>query len=629
MAAFFKLAFINNIFKIKEVEGFEELQKRVSNKKEYLENILSYCKSLENSIKEVPEKIQNANKNFENIVCSPEEQNIHDSIKSIGQKTYEIFKENLILITQIIKHLSDHKEALSKELSIYAEFKRANRDLQEEKEKLNKNKEEYHKYGKKAETDLKQFIKNIPDPNDIYKNDILINDISNLVGNAKGAFDSYKSSLDKTNGLIKKYNAKQLILFNYFPDLSNLEGVFFFRLMKIYLQSLEKQSENLTKIINEIKTNEPKEIKTKLMELIEIAESKKKDETIQKFEHHQSELEFTKCQNNKEFELNCNIVNIFKNFIDYDYLFPHFEFVSELKIFKTRQLIKKLFKDSESEIDQKKAEELLDYVKDSVVYKGLFIVLSQLRTKAQFQKSKDLIVLLGKAFNIIIENVAKKKLYEHARNCMIISQTYYYKDKNNQKIYIFEYIKNNKYFKNSHFWRYFIQDMISKEISRFEKVFPDGNFNVEKNFNMTDKIKQKLNEAVFSQIITYASNMKDFEIDKRVILKIIDEFLEKYNFVSENNINTIYLMLTEGKDDIQNLRKDYDPSLEDELLYFEKNNKEENPKEIINKDNDKKENEDKNEENNEKENNIKENQNYQNNIINEEQKYNPNEIDEN
>ena len=557
MASFFKFAFINNInnfFKIKEVEGFENLQKRVTDKKEYIENSVSYFKSLENSIKEVPDKIQNSNKNLTNIACSSEEENIHNAIKSIGQNAYINFKENLTLINQIIKHLSEHKDRLNKELTIYDEFKRVNRDLQDEKEKLNKNKEEYHKLGKKVENDIKKYIKDIPDINDISKNDILINDISLIVENTKEAIRDYKSSLKKTNELIKKYNEKQLNLFNYFPDLCNYEGVFFFRLMKINLQSLEKQYENLAKIINEIKTKEPKESKTKLMELIEIEENKKKEEKIQKFIHHQTELLFTKCQNNKEFELNANAITIIKNFIDYEYLFPNFDYNTELKNYKTCQLIKQLFKET-GEIDKKMAEELLDYVKDSKVYRGLFIILSQLRTNSQFAKNKYLIELLGKAFNIIAENSVKKKLYEHIKNCIIISQTYYYSDENKNKIYIFEYIKNCKFIKNSHFWRDFIQDMIKNEFSRFETVFPEANFNVEKNINITEKIKQKLNEVVFSKILTYSSNMKEFEIDKRIILKIIDEFVEKYNYLSKNNLDNIYLMITEGKDNIEKLRK--------------------------------------------------------------------------
>ena len=123
------------------------------------------------------------------------------------------------------------------------------------------------------------------------------------------------------------------------------------------------------------------------------------------------------------------------------------------------------------------------------------------------------------------------------------------------------------FLKNSRFWRDFIQDMIKKEFERFESVIPDANINIEKNINITKNIMVKLNEVVFSQLLTYASNMKDFELNKKVIIKIIDEFLEKYNYLSKNNQDNIYMIITQGEEDIEKLRSEYDPSFEDELLY--------------------------------------------------------------
>lgn len=70
---------------------------------------------------------------------------------------------------------------------------------------------------------------------------------------------------------------------------------------------------------------------------------------------------------------------------------------------------------------------------------------------------------------------------------------------------------------------------------------------------------EKLNEVVFSQLLTFISNMGDFEIDKRIILKIVDECIEKYNYLSKTNIDSLYELITEGKVDIEQLRKEYSP----------------------------------------------------------------------
>jgi hypothetical protein len=264
------------------------------------------------------------------------------------------------------------------------------------------------------------------------------------------------------------------------------------------------------------------------------------------------------------------------------------------------------------EIDSKLSEDFLNLVKDSKVHRNFFVVLSQLRSSSKFLKTKFLIDLLGKGFLIILDNSIENKLYDNVKNSIILSQTYYYNDEKNNKIYIFEYIKNNKYFKSPKFWRQFIDDMIKKEFVRFEALFNESNFNVEKNINITKKIKDKLNEVVFSQLLTYESNMKDFNIDKRIILKIIDEFIEKYNYLSKNNIKSLYDMISQNEVDIEKLKKEYESSLEDELnndIKEEKqnniNNEEKN--EIKNEKNENEKEENKNNEN--ENNNINENKN--------------------
>ena len=241
-------------------------------------------------------------------------------------------------------------------------------------------------------------------------------------------------------------------------------------------------------------------------------------------------------------------------------------------------MIKQLFNEKDKK-DEKLYDDFLELIKDKDVHKAAFIILSQLRTNGKFVQSKYLIDLFGKAFNILLENAGKNKIYDNVKNCIILSQTYFYEDENKNKIYIFESIKNNKYLKNSQFWRSFINDMIKKEFERFENAFPDSNINIEKNFNINKKIKEKLSEVVFSQLITYSSNMKDFEIDKRIILKIVDEFIEKYNYISESNLDCIYEMISSEKEDIEKLRKEYDPSLEDKLIEESNINSEEEKKE--------------------------------------------------
>ena len=589
MDSFFRLSYFTNFFKVKDVNGFENLQKRITEKKQYLEKIISSFQNIRNYIKDLYDKIENSNKSLSNIVFSVEENNIQEVVKSIYQKLINDLKEKFNLIGQAHSLFSKHISVLSKEITFYEEFKKINKELQEEKERLLKAKENYHKLGQKGENEVKDFAKYINRLNDIYDNLILYDQLENKVEPMKKALYDYKASLSRSNKLIKNYNQQQSLIFNYFPEITGGESAFYYRLIQIYHQSLEKENNDTINEIKKIKNigNLEEKGKTKIMELIEFAEDNRKEEKIQKLIHYPTELDFNKCKNKNEFELFSNSITIIKNFVNTE-LFPNYDYEKEKKNYTLFQMIKQLFNEKQNK-DEKLYADFLELIKDKDVHKAAFIILSQLRTNGKFVQSKNIIDLLGKAFNILLENAGKNKIYDNVKNCIILSQTYFYEDENKNKIYIFESIKNSKYLKNSQFWRSFINDMIKKEFERFENVFPDSNINIEKNININKKIKEKLNEVVFSQLLTYSSNMKDFEIDKRIILKIVDEFVEKYNYISASNLDCIYEMISSGKEDIEKLRKEYDPSLEDKLIEESNINEEEEKKEIKNNEVDKEE----------------------------------------
>ena len=110
--------------------------------------------------------------------------------------------------------------------------------------------------------------------------------------------------------------------------------------------------------------------------------------------------------------------------------------------------------------------------------------------------------------------------------------------------------------------------MIKMEYQRFKVNHGYPDYNIENINEIPPKIKNKLNEIAFSQLLSFITNLNDFEIDKRVTLKIVDEFIHKYNFLSESNIKDIYAIISKDKDVIEKLRKEYDPSLESEIIEF-------------------------------------------------------------
>ena len=552
-ATFLKKMNLKKLFKKKDVEGYETLQKRVENKKEFLEKILECFNNFQDYLNNFSEKIKNLNSTLNHITFSPEEKCFHDTAKLIYRKIYNNFEQNSVLLAKLINYISGHISKLDKEVSFYQQLKKINKDLIEEKEKLKKNKEIYHKAAKEAEDKIK--IKNITNINQIYKNDILRKNIEAIASTPKKALNNYKQSIVKTNEIIKKYNEKLSYILNYFPELANEDGVFLFRLLKIYLQNLEDESKFANKNINDINNSKSLGTNSELKELIEKTEKNNLYEEKEKLIQYGTELSYLNCQNKKEFELYSNCVNIINNFIDKD-IFPNYNYDIELNNYKICSLITKLFKEK-GEIDIKLSDEFLNLINNPSVHKSAFIILSKLRTRGTYEYPKCLIELLGKGFNILINYAGKNKLYNNIDDGLILSQTYYYKDDNKNKIYISEYLKNNNILLNTKILRNYIDAMIRRELNNFKNNCHSNNIEI---------VNNKLDGLIFSQLLTAINIMKDFNFDKRVILKIIDEFIEKYDYMSDNNINVLYDMITEGKDSLENLRKEYNSSLESELI---------------------------------------------------------------
>ena len=586
-----------NILPIKDVEGYENLQKRINEKNAFLEKVTGCFNELNKNLIDFSKKLIFLNSNFTNITTTLEEQNIHETCKLIYQKIINELGQNNHLVEDIIKNLNEHLKAFNHEKTLYDDFKKTNKELQDEKERLVKNKDLYHKAGKEAEAKIKKFVQinfnqlsNLPEE--------LKPELNNIVSPPIKTLNNYTLSVEKVNQFVNKYNHKQSKLLEYLPDLGSEDGVFFFRIVKLYLESLEAGEKYLN--LNKKQMNDSKTVETnsKLKELIEINDIYKRNEQPVELIQYQSDLEFTKCKDENQFNIFAKSVETINKYINNN-IFKNYDYNQELKKFEIGSKIKKLFNEK-GEIDEKMSQDFLDSLKDISLHKHVYVILSQLRTSNKFQKSKSLINLLGKCFNILLDNAQANKLYENAKNCIILSQTYYYsEDDNKTKIYLFEYIKNHKWLTNPGFWRNLIDSNIKSEFERYQKSNPEIDLNVEKNKNIPKRIKDKLSDIIFSQILPFTNNMVDFGIDKRIIVKIIDEFASKYSFISEHNLAATFGVVSENKEEIERLRKEYDPSLEPKTTNEEVEDKKEDLKEDKKEDSKEEKKEEKKEEANE------------------------------
>ena len=578
----------------KEVEGYQNLQKRINDKSNYLESAFHCFSDLSKSLKDFIKQIIYYNTKFTSIIKSPEEQPIHETCKLIYQKLINDLEQNSNIIDDYINNLNYLLKKFNEEKNIYENLKRINKDLEDERIKLSKNKEAYHKTGKEAEKKIKTFVQNnIQNLSNLSPESK--NELNNIVSNPIKTLDNYTSSISKVNDLVQKYNNTQNILYTILPDLGNEDGVFFFRLVKLYFQCLENCEKYLN--LNKKQMNNSKTVETNsaLKILIEENENKKQYEKKVNMIQYQTDINFYKCKDKSEFDICANTVDIINKYISKD-IFKNYNYQNALKNYEEILLVKKLFEEK-GEIDEETSKKFLDSLNDESLHNSVFVILSQLRTNNGFQKSKSLIKCLGKAFNKLLEHAEKNKLYEYAKNSIILSQTYYYIEENaKDKIFLSEEIKNNKWLTNPEFWRGFIHSMIQAEFERLENDSNLPIIKLNRNEPMSDEIKSKFNDVVFSQLLAYISNMIYFISDKKIVLKIADEFIKKYDYLSNSNLDTLFGIISNDKEEIEKLRKEYNQPSKEDLMEKDKEKKEEKEQKEGNEEKKEKEGEEKNKE---------------------------------
>ena len=548
-----------------DVQCFQDLQQRIEEKNKFFESIYNNMVNFNKTLKSFYEKLERNSKDIDDISYSLEDQYLYDAFKLFQIKVVESLKNEYEFAKNNLKMLENHLGEYKAEMNIYDELKNIRKNLEKEKLELKDNKDGYHKAGIDMENKVKKFVEsNLDDMDNL--SEPLNYQLVGFVKNPKKLLKKYKENIEDVNKLAYDFNKKQDNLSSLLPYFGNEDNEFFTKLVKNFLDTLQKNYEFLDSTKDSMSIIQKNVRKDDLNNLIKEALDNKTEEKRAELIQYQSGLEFIKCKNRNEFEFTAKVIETINKTME-DNIFPNYNYKADLNNFLESKLIKKLFE--MKEIDENSGKELLDSLDDKMNHKAMFIVLSQLRTNSTFHRPKTFIQVFGKAFNKMINMANKNEIYDYVKNCIILSQTYFYdegEDKDKKKKYLFEEIKSNKILNNSHFWRGFIDSMLKLEFDRFKvnHAYPD--YDIEKGENIPDRIKRKLDEIVFSQLLSFITNLNDFEIDKRVILKIADEFIQKYKYLSESNIESVYQIISKEKDDLEKLRKEYDASLESEII---------------------------------------------------------------
>ena len=393
------------------------------------------------------------------------------------------------------------------------------------------------------------------------------------IANAKTLEDKYFQCLEEANKareneinkqteLLKYY---QVINKDYYSKINLMIGFMVPMLKKMYssiLKSLESLEDHCKKI----------NIQQDINNFIEKNKNELKPDKPILFEPYIPEASLSNLvsagddkKDLDNLDINYNVIlTLYNNFRD---IRKDLNMEEEKKKHRLRFLCTKIFKIGPGVgFKPEEKKELISLLNENNYILYFLVTLSKQRTRGRFQRSETLLHDLTEILEYILDGAEKEKNYEIAKNCIILSQTFYHevqKGKNKKKKYLFDYIKNNKWLKDLNFWEGIIENMIENEIKKNESV------NIKNNITETDQqIKTRISNIAFSQVLSYSNNMIEFMINKDDINKIVNNFVKKYE-IEEPMAEAIY----------ENIKNTPDPKEKEEKEEEEmKNNDNNRPK---------------------------------------------------
>ena len=495
-----------------------------------------YYKNLKPIIKDYPPPL-NEEENFQNALKIVKENN----------EKYIEFEEQMY--SEIIHKIGNLIEKMKAEKNLYDDFKKALAIFYDEKSKMEKYKNNYHECGKSAETAM------------LYYQDLVIkkkiNDqtlMNQAIKKSKVEAENrlkimaqtcaiYMQSLNVVNNMRNDLNIKQNSLLLTYQSLEKEDRFLYKFVMEIIHKYQKKILEYTGKQLSDVEAIQKaididKDIRI-LVDKLRIYETPEKEIP---FEHFPSDVDFDKCNDIKDYKVADAIVKEMKKSVDY--IYPDYDEKLEEKKNKLRDLIYKFFDKNKTTTEEEKRQ-LFEIIDDERTHNLFLIVLAKLRTNNRFCRDKFLIELLSDILFKILDADEKKNNFANAKNCLILSQTFFYYDSPDKKnkIYISNYIKEHKWLKSLRFWLDFILNQIFYEFRRLEGSKATEKMNISLKKNIPENMKSRIGEVLFSQLLPYVGNMKEMGLEPKKIIKIVETFLEKYPFVDETHKKDIYKMI--------------------------------------------------------------------------------------
>ena len=529
-------------------DDYEQSYKIILEKYDYLSSFHEKFIKMKNVIEKFKKDYNELFKIKEdNFSIDVQEQDYNQIFILIKDEINLSIKENMTIINESIERLSNILESIKSNKMIFVEYLNIQNTFNTKLIEYENSKTKYLASAEKAE--LFTFENKERQIND-NKNEIKDKKIK-LQNIAKEDKEKYMKKYSELNDIFNTFNEKQTSIFNINKKLK----IIFYQnlidsLFSLFQYSSEgvKGDEKAEKIKNNIMKYTDKKENIEKMEYkelpkIELTQYKSKLPINDLYDFQEVNICIMACEEMTKF-----IGKYAEDMIE-----------EYLKKVETNEKIKRIIS-SKNKIN-KKDEQYIKDILNTEMGQNLFIInFNQLRTNGILEKTKEIIEFFGRMITLILDKSKEKNNYKFIKSCMILSQTFYYIDIKKEKIYIIDLISNNKWLKSPQFWRDFIKLSINNE------------------FNKIKIKKDNINDLLCSQLIPYIKIMKEFNIDDRIILKIVDEFILLYDNIYKFDpgfFSILFSFINNDEKEIEKLRNEYknNPDLEKELYQenFEKN----------------------------------------------------------
>lgn len=544
---------------------FDEFHK---DKIEYFKNIYSIFSDLKKYLSDFQEKYNSLH--LDKLINPVVDDQFNELIKYINKSMLTFFDSNNVFIKNIIAEFKDINNIIKNESSIYEKAIIEQKKYKEKKEKLEKIKNNFIEKMINIEDSLKDKIIS-------QKNKISV-DIKKM-NQAVKEFQDYKICLDEFNKIREQYNKYQTILLeeNYKVIIKNEFKLY--EIIKKKFNQAQKNNFDFSSVVLEkflVKKETPKQKSEREKNYINkiINKFKSRDiiqEKIKPIGYHLKHKPYISDVNckpedlSKAIQINDDLLKYLRKAVKDNY--PDSGLQIQEAEFEIPEVFK-LFFEQKVELTEDLKELMLKLLKEDMsLYHKLLIILGKLRADGKLFSSpghiKFITILFIKIFKLAEQNLD----YKAVKDCILLSQTYYIIDeKTNTKKYSFEKLKQMKWIRTPKFWRDFLDININKEFEKFEYM-NELKVKLKDNPDLDEKKKNKVEEILFSCLVPYLNNMSEMKLDKRIMLKILDEIIEKYKYLNKDNITNLECFISSSPEEIEKLRKEIkeNPNFENEI----------------------------------------------------------------